>query len=98
MSTRKHTLEGIASAVSGSVGLLESLLACPGLGPVGHTGKGELSYSDMAMLTGLAVALQTAAQPNPKAELQTTFFFLILAVCALGFFLWFIMSRFSRLP
>ena len=67
-------------------------------GRLGHIGKGELSYSDMAMLTGLAVALQTAAQPNPKAELQTTFFFLILAVCALGFFLWFIMSRFSRLP
>jgi hypothetical protein len=39
-----------------------------------------------------------AAQPNPKAELQMTFGLLILAVCGVGFFLWLVMSRFSRPP
>ncbi len=46
----------------------------------------------------MAWLLLAAAQPNPKAELQTTLFLLILAVCGVGFFLWLIMSRFSRPP
>ena len=38
------------------------------------------------------------APPQPQAELQGTFFLLILGVGAVAFFLWLIMSRFSRPP
>ncbi len=46
------------------------------------------------MMPLLLVMLQVESQP--KAELQTTFFLLILGVGAVAFFLWLIMSRFGR--
>ena len=49
------------------------------------------------MLLWLSVILQ-AAPPKPEGELQTTFFLLIAGVGAAAFFLWLIMSRFSRPP
>ena len=49
------------------------------------------------MIPFLLVALQ-ASPPQPEAELQNTFFLLILGVGAVAFFLWLIMSRFNRPP
>jgi hypothetical protein len=48
---------------------------------------------------GMPFLLMTLqAEPQPEAELQSTFFLLILGVAAAGIFLWLIMSRFSRPP
>lgn len=44
------------------------------------------------------LAILQAAPPKPEAELQGTFFLLILGVGAVALFLWLIMSRFSRPP
>jgi hypothetical protein len=44
------------------------------------------------------VILQAGATPQPAAELQTAFMFVILVVLGAIFFLWLIYSRFSRPP
>ncbi len=46
----------------------------------------------------LLLAILQAGPPQPGAELQGTFFLLIVGVGAVAFFLWLIMSRFSRPP
>ncbi len=49
------------------------------------------------MVSLLPVPLQVPP-PKPESELQSVFFLLILGVVAVAFFLWLIMSHFSRPP
>lgn len=50
-------------------------------------------------MTGtLFVILQAGAKPEPGAELQTAFMFVILVVLGAVCFLWLIYSRFTRPP
>jgi len=49
-------------------------------------------------MISLSLAILEATQPKPEAELQTTFWVLILGVGAAAIFLWLILSRFSRPP
>lgn len=44
------------------------------------------------------ITLAQAAPPQPATELQNTFFLLTLGVVMMAFFLWLIMSRFTRPP
>lgn len=55
-----------------------------------------MGYGD-PMIPLLLTILQ-ATPPKPEAELQTTFWVLILGVAAAAIFLWLIFSRFQRPP
>jgi hypothetical protein len=46
----------------------------------------------------LLFVLLQAPPPKPESELQNVFFLLMVGVGAVAFFLWLIMSRFSRPP